>query len=870
MPGRNGGPVEAEGVDLDFELKVLELIQSYRELGFLIADVDPLHRGIKTHPLLKLDKFGLTDSDLTRTCQVGKMMGIGPVPLQEIIRRLTIYYLSPASVEYGHINDPRSRLWIQKRVESNYLSKPFSPEVKKRALQKLIEAELFESFLHRRFVGQKRFSIEGADVLIAMLDFLISQATNLGANEILLGMAHRGRLNVLANIFQKDLQKMLGEFSGHLDANVGDGDVKYHMGFSQRVQTNGKAVHLSLLPNPSHLEAVNSVLMGVAHAKQKLRGDKEKIQIIPVLLHGDAAFSGQGVVYECLNMSELRGYTVGGTIHIIVNNQIGFTTSPSEYRSTSQATDIAKMLEIPIFHVNADEPESALRCILMALNFRHKFKRDIVIDLVGYRRYGHNESDEPSFTQPMMYKVIKDHPRVRSLYQEKLVKEKVVTEDETENIAKGYEAQLETAFEQFQKIRISPMMEGFQDRWEGFRKPAEKEIFQKVETGIQVELLQEIGQKLIQVPDTFHLNAKIEKILEGRQKILDEQGMIDWPFAEALAIASLLWEGHFVRLAGQDSERGTFSQRHSVYHDMENGEKYNPYNDLKKGQGKFEVVNSLLSEYGALGFEFGQSMANPKELMMWEAQYGDFINGAQIIIDQFLVASAYKWNRFSGLVLLLPHGYEGQGPEHSSGRLERFLKACAQNNIQVCNVTTPAQYFHLLRRQILRMFRIPLVIMTPKSLLRNPHAVSPLVDFEKSCFEEVLTDSKFKRKKEHQVKRILFCSGKIFYALAEAREKQQLENIALIRVEQLYPFPKKKLTAVLEAFPNAQEIVWCQEGPQNMEGWEFISQNLPPLLQGKQKLLYAGGAPQASPANSYLHLHLNEQKRIVQQGLGIL
>lgn len=866
-----GAVAETPSLDLEFEVKVLELIQSYRQLGFLIADVNPLQRGIKKHPLLKLDKFGLSEADLDRECEVGHRLGLGRATLRKIIQTLTGFYLSPVSVEYGHIDDPPSRLWIQKAMESDFFRTPLPQEAKRKTLNKLIEAEVFETFLHKRFVGQKRFSVEGCDVLIPMLVYLIDHAAELGADEIIFGMAHRGRLNLLANIFQKDLKRMLGEFSGHLDANVGDGDVKYHMGFSQGIQSSQrKKVHLSLMPNPSHLEAVCPVLMGVARSKQKLKGDQNHQRTLPVLLHGDASFAGQGVIYEILNMSDLPGYTVGGTIHIIVNNQIGFTTNPQEGRSTPQATDVATMMEFPIFHVNADEPEAALRCISLALDFRYKFKKDVLIDVIGYRRYGHNEADEPSFTQPLLYKVIHEHPRVRDIYQQKLIDEGAIASEEAEKMVAGYTERLEHALQEANQRKISPMMDAFGDKWKGLQKPSETALFEKFPTAVKLEKLKEVGLKLTEIPTDFHLHPKIEKVLEQRKEILMNEGNVDWSFAEALAFSTLLAEGHRVRLSGQDTERGTFSQRHSVYHDTETGKKLNPYNHLINGQGDFEVFNTLLSEYAALGFEFGQSIAHPDKLVLWEAQFGDFINGAQIIVDQFLVSSAFKWNRFSGLVLLLPHGYEGQGPEHSSAHLGRFLKGCAQNNIQVCNLTTPVQYFHVLRRQILRKFRIPLVIMTPKSLLRHPKAVSPLKDFQDHTFQELLDDKSIPKKNE--VRRVVFCSGKLFYELEEGRKKSKdkdaVKKIAIVRVEQFYPFPEDQYQKILASYPHATEVVWCQEGPQNMEGYGFMLHHIPPHLKKSQKFIYAGRKPQASPADSYLHLHQQEQKRIVSDALG--
>ncbi|MCE9626139.1 MAG: 2-oxoglutarate dehydrogenase E1 component [Deltaproteobacteria bacterium] len=859
------GPREAD--DLEFELKVLELIQTYRELGFLIADVNPLQRGIKNHPLLRLDKFGLHDSDLDKICDVGNMLGLGRVTLREIIRRLTVYYCSPASVEYGHIEDPPSRAWIQKRIESNYLNKDLPNEARQRCLQKLVEAEAFETFLHKRFVGQKRFSVEGNDIVVGMLDFLIDQASQLGADEILIAMAHRGRLNVLANIFKKDFKQMMGEFSGNFDANVGDGDVKYHMGYSTQATTaSGKDVHLSLAPNPSHLEAVNSVLMGICRSKQKLKGDKNRTKTLAVMLHGDASFTGQGSIYELLNMSDLAGYTVGGVIHIIVNNQIGFTTMPQESRSTPQCTDVAKMLEFPIFHVNADVPDAALRCVSLALQFRYKFKRDVVIDVVGYRRFGHNEADEPAFTQPLMYRAIANHPRVRQIYAEKLAEQGLADAAAAEAAIEEYSQNLDDALAESKKNKISPMMHAFGDRWQSLRKATDKDIFKQFATGMKVEELRRIGERIESVPPGFTLHPKIEKLIHDRRDMLEGKRGVDWSMGEALAFGSLLCQGHMVRLAGQDSERGTFSQRHCIFHDIETGRKYNPFNFIQDEQKDFEVVNSLLSEYAAMGFEFGQSITNPGKLTIWEAQFGDFVNSAQVIVDQFVICSAAKWQRYSGLVLLLPHGYEGQGPEHSSARLERFLQACAQNNIQVCNLTTPAQYFHLLRRQVLRDFRIPLVVMSPKSLLRHPLVISDLKDFQDNVFQEVLDDPDASLKDKAQ--RMIFCSGKIYYELLEARQKAKNPDIPLLRVEQFYPFSDEQYAKLLASYPKVTEIVWCQEGPRNMEGWTFMKEHLAPLIGKHQTLIYVGRAAQASPADSYLHLHQREQKRIVMTALG--
>jgi 2-oxoglutarate dehydrogenase E1 component len=831
--------------DLDFELKVIQLIQGYRELGHLIADVNPLDRGEKSYPLLELSHFGLSESDLERSSDVAKLLGFENGTLKDLINALKDYYCSPVAVEYDHIGDPISRRWIQSRVESDALKKPISKRQRLKALHKLIEAESFENFLQKRFIGQKRFSVEGLDVVIPMLDFIIEQSSDLGADELILCMAHRGRLNVLANIFQKDLSMMLAEFVGKMDAEMGEGDVKYHMGFSQNVNTSkGRSIHLSLTPNPSHLEAVNAVLLGITRSKQTLKRDLDRTRTLPVMIHGDAAFSGQGSVYEVLNMSELEGYKVGGTIHIILNNQVGFTTNPHEGRSTPHATDVAKMLEVPIFRVNADEPEAVLRCTLLALQFRYTFKRDVIIDLMGYRRYGHNESDEPTFTQPLMYEKIKRHTRVADTYIKKLLEETTIDQKYVDEIKEDEEKKLEKALAHSRENQYSNPMDSFSARWHKFTQPTDEAIFEKIKTGVHTDELTEMGLRLLNLPANFHIHPKIRRSLDNQREILNNTSPVDWSMGEALTYASLLCEGHAVRLAGQDSERGTFSHRHAVYHDIKTGSTFTPLNHIQEDQAHFEVINSPLSEFAALGFEFGQSLANPSKLTIWEAQFGDFVNGAQVIIDQFLTSSAAKWKRFSGLVLLLPHGYEGQGPEHSSARLERFLQACGTHNIQVCNLTSPSQFFHVMRRQLHRSFRMPLIIMSPKSLLRHPEVISPLSDLENDVFHEVIDDNS--KLNPEKIDRIILCSGKIYFELKSKRNEAKLKN------------------------KNKEEIIWCQEEPKNMGAWTFMLERLTPLLPKKFKLEYVGRQRQANPSDGYLHTHKKEQSRIIETALGLI
>lgn len=855
---------------LDFEIKVLELIQGYRDMAYLIADVNPLDRSPKTHPLLELKNFRLTEADLSKPTKMGSLLGLKDVTLQKLIDTLRSYYCTTLAVETSHIEDPKTRNWVHEQVEKANLISSVAPEHRKQALNKLCEAENFEQFIHKKFVGQKRFSVEGCDALIPMVDFMIDRAASLGADEVIIAMAHRGRLNVLANLFQKDLRKIFAEFSGNLDMDLeqsqGDGDVKYHMGYSSDTHTfSGHDVHMSLAPNPSHLEAINSVAMGMTRSKQRTKKDTQKNKTILILLHGDASFSGQGSVYEVLNMSELEAYSIGGTIHVIVNNQIGFTTDPVDGRSTKNPTDVCKMLQIPIFRVNADEPDAVLAVSDLAVRYRHAFHRDVIIDLVGYRRFGHNEGDEPTFTQPLVYDYISAHPTVYQIYSQKLIQEKIVTPQEVETFESQLLQNYEKALEEARAAKFSPKMDSFGKKWQGFSEvPQDDKIFVPVQTGVAVSKLKELSSQLLLVPQEFHLHKKIQRLREDHLAMMNGSKEIDWGWAEALAFGSLLQEGYDVRLVGQDAKRGTFSHRHAVFFDVENGKQYAPLHHLSGAQGNFQIFNSFLSEMAAMGFEFGCSLANPNKLTLWEAQFGDFVNGAQIIIDQFLTCSAFKWQRHSGLVLLLPHGYEGQGPEHSSGRLERFLQACAQNNIQVCNLTTPAQYFHVLRRQMSRKYKLPLVIMTPKSLLRSPQAVSSWESFDAETFHEVINEHDAAIQK--QAKRVIFCSGKIYYELLKHRQDIKSQDVALVRVEQFYPFPEAQYKAILKSYKNAEQFVWCQEEPQNMGGWWFMSQYLRPLIP-QEKLIYIGRKAYASPAHGYMNLHKIEQNRIVTEAL---
>lgn len=854
--------------DLEFELKVIELIQAYREMAYVIADVNPLDRRLKTHPLLDLNNFGLKDSDRDRTSHAARLLGMSSSSVKEIIAVLRSCYAGPASVELEHIEDPKIRLWVQKRMEGRSLSKPFEAKIQKHIWEKLFEAESLDLFLHKRFIGQKRFSAEGCDVLTPMMDFLVDQSSLLGTDEIIIGMAHRGRLSILANIFHMNLHLLFAQFSGNVEAEItaGDGDVKYHIGASEDTTSfSGKPVHLSLVPNPSHLEAVNPVVMGMTHAKQKQKKDLNFERTLSVLIHGDAAFSGQGVVYECLNMSGISGYSIGGTIHIILNNQVGFTANPHEARSTNNPTDLAKMLQVPIFRVNADEPEAALRTIELAVQFRHEFKRDVFIEVFGYRRFGHNESDEPEFTQPVLYTKIKNHPTVLHQYTDKLKTSGVISDADVKAHEKTLNEKFETNLDEAKKNKVSSKLEMFGKKWKGLQNvPQDDSILDAVETAVSQKTLVDLGTQTLTVPEGFHLHRKLKRLFDERAEMLAGKKPLDWGMGECLAYASLIHDGFRVRLSGQDSKRGTFSHRHAVLLDSETGQSHTPLNALKGHEGCFEVLSSLLSEYAVMGFEFGESLSAPNQLTLWEAQFGDFANGAQIIIDQFITGSAFKWQRYSGLTLLLPHGYEGQGPEHSSARMERFLLACALNNIQVCNVTTPAQLFHLLRRQMLKTYRLPLILMTPKSLLRHPMAVSGLAEFSSGEFQHVLDDPDTSLNKS--AKHVLMCSGKVYYELLQERDRKKLK-LPILRMEQFYPFPHRDLSQIFKHYKKLEMITWCQEEPENMGGWWYMQRNLPGALPKNVGLTYAGRSLHPSPAMGYMHMHGKQQQHVIEKAL---
>ena len=865
--------VSASGVDLSSEAKVAELIMAYRELGRLVADIDPLTPPLTTHPLLELSHFQLSSEDLQKTFTAGKLIGMGPAKLTDIISRLRETYSGQIGVEFTHIQDPAERGWLQQRMESSRNRENLDTETRKFILKRLSESEGFERFLHTRYVAQKRFSVEGGETIIPSLDCIFEVGAELGAKEFVIGMAHRGRLNVLTHTFGKKPEYIFTEFEGtyKTDVSLGEGDVKYHMGYSADATTRkGKQVHLSLANNPSHLEFVNPVIEGVARAKQSYLGDNERTTVIPIQIHGDAAFAGQGVCYETLNLSQLVGYRTGGTIHIVINNQIGFTTSPKDSRSTTYSTDVAKMLQTPIFHVNGDSPEAVWFVSKLAIEYRQKFKKDVFIDLLCYRKHGHNEGDEPSFTQPLLYKKIKAHTSTRELYAARLEADGALPAGTGAQMVDEINAKLMAAQAIARAEAPHPMPSVFEGKWKGLQRATEEDIFKTVKTSVDEKTLKELATQLNTIPSSFNLHPKLTRFFEARLKAVQEGKGIDWGNGEALAYATLVNEGFPVRLSGQDAERGTFTHRHAVLNDFETGEPYTPHNQVRGGQALFEVHNSNLSETAVMGFEYGYALADPNTLVIWEAQFGDFANGAQVIIDQFLSSGESKWQRMCGLTLLLPHGYEGQGPEHSSARLERFLQLCGKYNMVVANFTTPAQLFHALRRQVKRPFRKPLVIMSPKSMLRHPMAVSNLADFTQSQFQEVLDDAEAAASPD-SVTRVLLCSGKIYYDLVNERAARKRKDIAIVRVEQLYPWPAALLKTVLGRYKNLKQLVWTQEEPRNMGAWSFVlnmwsgGYDTFSAQIGGKPITYAGREMGAAPAAGSPKIHEKEQRALLDK-----
>lgn len=845
--------------------RVEGLIYRYRDLGHLLACLDPLAACPSDHPLLNPAAFNLTDDDMEREFYTQLFPDKNLASLREIVTALKETYCRSIGVEYMHLQDPAERQWLQERMEPVRNRPKLSKEEKVGILNKLYQASLFEQFLHKKYLGQTRFSLEGAEALIPMLDSFLARASVQGCREVIMGMAHRGRLNVQVNVLGKSYEEVFCEFESNYDPDTifGAGDVKYHNGFLADVKTsNEREIRVLLVNNPSHLESVNPVVEGFARARQDiLGGDNGHRLVVCLLIHGDAAFAGQGVVAETLNMSQLEGYSTGGTVHIVINNQIGYTTLPEDARSTRYSTDVAKMLMVPIFHVHGENPESVIQVIKLACDYRMKFGKDVVIDLVCYRRYGHNEGDEPYFTQPQMYERIRERPPLYKIYAEQLIEEGNVAEEELKTIETSIKEQLEDSFTTMrEKQCLLPTLK-FYENWDGINGEYSHE---PVKTGVPKKRLLALARKLNKVPEDFTVHKKLEGLLNNRLETIEKGEGIDWANGEALAFASLLTEGIPVRLSGQDSRRGTFSQRHSSLVDTKNGETFVPLNSLDQGQAPFYGYDSLLSEAGVVGFDYGYSLAQPNGLILWEAQFGDFVNNAQAIIDLYITSGQSKWRRMSGLVLLLPHGFEGMGPEHSSARLERFLQLCAEENIQVCNPTSPAQYFHLLRRQVKRDFRKPLMVMTPKSLLRHPLAVSKLSDFTSGSFQEILDDASNKKTS----RRILFCSGKIYYELFQRRLDLKASDIGIIRLEQFYPFPDKQLKEVITKYSRAKEWYWVQEEPENMGGWNFVRPRLAYLLQ--KHIQYIGREEAASPATGFHNIYKSQQAAIIDEAVGPL
>ena len=855
-------------------VRAIMLIRAYRIRGHLISNLDPLSIQKKEeHPELKPESYGFTKKDFNRKIFLDGVLGLQYADLNQILEILKKTYCSTIGYEFMHMGDPAEKAWIRDRIEGPEKDITFTENGKKAILNKIVQAEGFEKYLHVKFVGTKRFGLDGGESLIPALEQIIKRGGGLGAKEIKIGMPHRGRLNVLANVMGKPFRAIFSEFFGKsVNASKDfEGDVKYHLGASSNREFDGNSVHISLTDNPSHLEAVNPVVLGQVRAKQFFHKDKIRKKVIPVLMHGDAAFAGQGIVAECFAMSGLPGHNIGGTIHIIVNNQIGFTTAPRFARSSPYPSDVAKTAQAPIFHVNGDDPEAVVHCAKIATEFRQKFNRDVVIDMVCYRRFGHNEGDEPSFTQPIMYKKIKSHPTTLALYGKKLSNEGLISNEKLQRAKVDFKDYLEKEFKISKSYKSE--LKWFDGAWSRFKPGLGKD--KRGVSGVEEKKLKKIGKKIFDIPNHFNAHKTLKRVFELRSQMLSS-GLIDWSSAESLAIGTLLTEGFSVRLSGQDSGRGTFSQRHAILRNQENHDRYIPLNNIQKEQMKFEVIDSLLSELAVLGFEFGYSLSEPETLVLWEAQFGDFANGGQVIIDQFITSSESKWGRASGLVMLLPHGYEGQGPEHSSARLERFLQLCAGENIQVVNCTTPSNYFHVLRRQMHRGFRKPLIVMTPKSLLRHKRCMSNISEFtSKSSFHRVLEDDAYSKEKklivlnkDKKIEKVVMCSGKIYYDLIEAREKNKKNNIVFVRIEQLYPFPAKTLANILKRYTKAK-FIWCQEEPKNMGGWNtvrnYIDRTLEMIDFKDINVKYVGRKASSSTATGNANKHLAQQKEILEK-----
>ncbi len=852
-------------------VRALTMVRAYRVRGHMESDLDPLGlKPIKPHADLDPATYGFTEADMDRPIYVNGVFGLQNASLRELLTRVRATYCGKIGVEFMHIQDPAQRAWIQERIESVLNTTEFTDRGKRAMLKRLTAAEVFERFLDRKYTGTKRFGLDGGETLIPAMEQIVKRGSQLGISEVVLGMTHRGRLNVLANFMGKPFAAIFSEFQGN-PANPedvqGSADVKYHLGTSADREFDGKVVHLSLTANPSHLEAADTVVLGKVRAKQQQKKDTERQHSMALMLHGDASFAGQGLVAETLDLSDLKGYRTGGTVHFIINNQIGFTTNPVQSRSGPYCSEVGKIVQAPILHVNGDDPEAVVHVARIATEFRQQFKKDIIVDMFCYRRFGHNEGDEPAFTQPLMYRTIAKHPTTRALYAERLVKQGILAAGEAEQMAADFQQKLEQEFDGAvsYKPNKADWLEG---AWSGLATASGDD--RRGDTAVSRGILQRIGGDIAKVPADFIANKKILRVMDGRKQMVETGEGIDWAMGEALAFGTLLDEGTPVRLSGQDVGRGTFSQRHAVLIDQESERSYIPLNNIRQGQAPIEVVDSPLSEAGVLGFEYGFSLADPRALVIWEAQFGDFANGAQVIIDQFISSGESKWLRMSGLVMMLPHGYEGQGPEHSSARLERYLQLCAEDNMQVVNCTTPANFFHVLRRQVHRNFRKPLIAMTPKSLLRHKLCVSSMAAMGPgSSFHRVLFDDG-KLKPDAEIRRVVLCSGKVYYDLFEEREKRGIDNVYLMRLEQLYPFPVKPLMVELSRFTQA-EVIWCQEEPRNMGPWTFAQPEIEAVLEAvdgrTKRLRYTGRPASASPATGLLRRHIKEQAALVNAAL---
>ncbi|MEO1434793.1 MAG: 2-oxoglutarate dehydrogenase E1 component [Bacteroidota bacterium] len=867
--GSNGtATATADGESTTFNIKefyVFALIFAFRNRGHLLSTTNPIRERRDRRPMLHLEDYSLSEADLDTPFIAGKDVGLRNRPLREIIDRLNKIYAGNIGFEYNYITSREKRAWLRDRIEADLADGiNLSEDKKRRILEKLNGAVVFEEFLHKKYLGQKRFSLEGGETTIAAIDAIINQAAKSGVKEVVIGMAHRGRLNVLANIMGKTYEHIFNEFEGNAvpDTTMGDGDVKYHLGYSSQVETpDGDTMQLKLAPNPSHLEAVNTVVQGFARAKADILYGSDYDQILPILIHGDAAFAGQGIVYETVQMSKLEGYYTGGTIHYVINNQIGFTTDWDDARSATYCTGVASMIEAPVFHVNGDDPEAVIYAVQLAMEYRQKFNSDVFIDMVCYRRHGHNEGDDPKFTQPEMYEFINKHKNPREIYSEILVSRGDIDAQIAEDMEKVFWSQLQ---DRLDEVKEKPLPYSYQEpelAWKQLKKLTTAEDFeQSPETGIKRTTADAILKHITTIPADFKPLSKVNRLYKGMKKLMDAD-QIDWALGELMAYGSIMLEGKNVRMSGQDVKRGTFSHRHAVLHDAQTFKEYNRLTGMSADQGKHYIYNSLLSEFGVLGFEFGYSMASPDSLVIWEAQFGDFYNGAQVMVDQFIAASESKWRRMSGLIMLLPHGYEGQGPEHSSARLERFLQQSAEFNMTVANVTSPANFFHLIRRQLARPFRKPLVVMSPKSLLRHKRCVSSIDEVTKGHFRELIDDPIAGKNKTSisKVKRLLVCSGKIYYDLLDRQEAEDRKDVAIVRLEQLYPFPQNQVEAILEKYKKA-EMFWVQEEPENMGGWQFILSKLrrTPIELISRKV-------SASPATGFKKVHEQEQQAIIDK-----